>query len=181
MSEKKVSEDRLNTVDPSFRDPGRPPLNYNIHGRPVFASVTVYLGENEKVIGDGGALLWMDRDVATDAFCPGGCCSACSRKCSGESCFMNRYTGPGYATFSFDTPGDILPFAVTPNHGWILTKKAFIAGTENCDIRSRFAGCCTAGFAGESLFFTKVTTKEPMGMFFAGGFGMIIVSRVIYD
>ena len=37
-----------------------PPLNGFISGRPMFASVDVYLAPGQKVLADGGAMTWMD-------------------------------------------------------------------------------------------------------------------------
>lgn len=170
---KNHSED-LQIIDPDFQQPEKDLVRFEVHGRPAFAAVTVHMEEGQKILADGGALLWMDGDVHFKTFCPGGCTGGCARSCAGESCCMNRLTGPGYATFSFNTPGDLLPFAVTPDHGWILSQGAFVASTDNCKVSARFAGCCAAGLSGEGLFLTKVTTTDPYGILFAGGYGEII-------
>eukprot|EP00117_Sycon_ciliatum_P047251 scpid99461/ scgid33763/ len=174
MVEYKGENEPLNTVNPNYKPPADVDLKFKIHGRPAFASVTVFLDEGQEVVGDGGALLWMDGNVGTELFCPGGCGAAMSRSWAGESCYMTKYTGAGYTTFSFNEPGDLLAFSVTPDHGWILTQKAYVAGTANVKVAGRFTGCCTSSLADEGLFFTKVTTKDPHGLFFAGGFGEII-------
>lgn len=169
-----MSAEPLNSVLPDFVTPEVQPLKYKVHGRPAFAAVTVFLGDGEQVVGDGGSLLWMDGDIDANAFCAGGCISSCRRSFSGESCYFVRYTGPGYVTFGFDDPGDMLAFAVTPEKGWILTQRAFVAGSPDLLVTSRFAGCCTCQIADEGAFFTKVNTEEPLGVMFAGGFGEIV-------
>ncbi len=77
----------------------------------------------------------MDGSLSVDTECYGGCCTACLRSCAGESCCMNQYGGAGKLTVGFDTPGDMLSFGVTPGHGWVLTKGAFVAGTPNLKVK----------------------------------------------
>ena len=67
----------------------------------------------------------------------------------------------------------MLSFAVSPGTGWILTKGAFVAGTQNVNVGSKFMGCCAPKIVGESAWMVKVTCDEPMGMFWAGSFGEI--------
>jgi uncharacterized protein (AIM24 family) len=90
---------------------------------------------------------------------------------------MNTYTGPGRAGFSLQVPGDLACFAVVPGGGWITSRDAFVAGTQNLKISARFAGCCASQFAGEGTFLTRVSIEKPQesqfGMFYAGGFGAI--------
>jgi uncharacterized protein (AIM24 family) len=107
------------------------PIKYAITGRPMFASVTVFLDNPEaKVKADSGAMMYCDGitslllfislqlslagvDVNTNY---DGCCDACIRHCcAGEGACFNHYTGPGFVTFGFDEPGDVLflPFLVS--------------------------------------------------------------------
>lgn len=171
MADGKLEQLQSNSTQPIHEEPL---LNYVVHGRPAFASVTVTLDLDEEVIGDGGALLWADGDLSTEAYCPGGCGAACMRSWSGEHCYSNKFTGPGKVTFGFKAPGDMLTFGVTPGSGWVLTQKAFIAGTKNILVSSRFTGCCSSIHADEGLFLTKITVKDSLGMFWAGGFGEIV-------
>jgi uncharacterized protein (AIM24 family) len=175
MSDHKHQEERVQLIKgdapPSYNEL----LDYKINGRPAFATVSVELKPDQNVISDGGAMMWMDGDMDVSLTCPGGCCAAIGRSCAGESCYFNKYKGPGHVTFGFDTPGDILPFAVTPGNGWILTKGAFIAGSPDLKVSSKYSGCCTGAASGESAFLVKVTTTESFGLFFAGDYGEIIV------
>jgi len=145
-----------------------------VSGRPMFGSVDVYLTGGQEVVADGGTLLWMDSSLQmSTGMSGGGCCSGCARECAGESCCLNTYKGDGKVGFGMTLPGDIMTFAVTPDSGWILSKGAFIAGTNNIKISARFAGCCACLFSGEGPFLTRVTTKDPYGMFYAGGYGAV--------
>jgi len=150
-------------------------LNGIVSGRPMFANVDIDLQPGQTVVADGKTLLWMDGGMKMETGCHGGCCDACGRSCSGESCCMNLYTGGSKIGFGFTLPGDMVSFGVTPGNGWILSQGAFIAGTANLSISGKFMGCCTAA-AGEGLFLTHVTSadKKQNGMFFAGGFGSIV-------
>lgn len=175
MSEHKNAEENLHLIrgdaPPSYNET----LDFKINGRPAFATVSMELKPEQNVISDGGAMMWMDGDVDVSLTCPGGPFAACGRSCAGESCYFEKYKGPGHVTFGFDTPGDILPFAVTPGNGWLFTKGAFVAGTPDLKVSSKFTGCCTGAAAGESAFLTKVTTTENFGICFAGNYGEIIV------
>jgi len=176
MAEQKYAEEPLHGSRPgaAIENPG---VEFRINGRPSFATVSVELKPGQRVVADGGTMMWMDADVDVALTCAGGCIAACMRSWAGESCYFEKYTGPGHVTFGFDTPGDILPFVATPGNGWVLTKGAFIAGTEDLTISSRFFGCC-AGAVDESPFLVKVTTREQLGLFFAGNFGEIVRHEV---
>jgi uncharacterized protein (TIGR00266 family) len=149
------------------------PLNGVITGRPMFASVDVQLGQGEEMIADAGAMLWMDASMQVTTEMRGGCFQAIGRECAGESCCINTFAGPGKVGLGFDLPGDMLPFAVAPGAGWILSKGAFIGGTNNITVSARFAGCFACLCSGEGPFLTKITCEEGLGMFYAGGYGAI--------
>ena len=115
----------------------------------------------------------------------------------------------------------MLPFAVNPNFGWILSRGSFICGSANINVSSlslspllpllsctslfcsridfffsflvsflltcwllkqvssRFAGCGAACCSGEGPFLTRVTCKQGDGIFYAGGFGSIVVRACV--
>jgi uncharacterized protein (AIM24 family) len=86
---------------------GDPGVNFRISGRPSFATVSVELKPEQNMVADGGSMMWMDSDVDVSLTCPGGCWAACCRSWAGESCYFEKYKGPGHVTFGFDTPGDV--------------------------------------------------------------------------
>ena len=93
-------------------------------------------------------------------------------------CFSNTHDAPENAklTVGFELPGDMLAFGVTPGNGWVLTREAFVAGTNNLEVSARWAGCCACCCGDEGLFLTKVNVKKgDLGIFLAGGYGMIEV------
>ncbi|SPQ98145.1 unnamed protein product (mitochondrion) [Plasmodiophora brassicae] len=154
------------------------PFDYTITGRPAFSVLNLSLQPNQKVLADAGAMFWMDSTVDVETNCPQGCKGGCARSCVGESCCMNTFGGPrqGNISLGFKAPGDMLPFTVTPGNGWILSQKAFVAGTDNCIVSAGFPGLCACGLAGEGMFLVKVTTQDMKSpaVFFAGGYGEII-------
>lgn len=150
---------------------------YQIKGRPAFAYGDVWLQKDQRVIADSTAMLWVDGDIEIQTNMPGGICAAWMRTCSGEPCCFNTYVGTGTnqkVTFGFELPGDLMAFGVSPGNGWCLTFDAFVAGTDNLIISSRFSGCCACYCGDEAPFITKATVKTgDMGILLAGGYGMV--------
>lgn len=149
-------------------------LDYEVVGRPAFATVSINLKDAQTITAEAGSLLWSSGSVQASTRVLGGPFDGCSRTCAGEPCCFNDFTGPGNVTFGFPEPGDALPFVVTPDHGWILTSQAYICGTPNVQVTSRFSGCMTCCCSGEGAFFSKVYVNEGTGLFFAGGYGEIV-------
>jgi uncharacterized protein (AIM24 family) len=166
-------QDQLQLVGQSME--AAPMLNAYVRDRPAFAHVEVFLNAGQTVMADSKAMIWMDQ-MHIETKCD-GCGAACARSCAGEGCCQNFYTGPpggGRVTFGLDLPGDMLPFGVTQNDGWVVAASSYTCGTPNIEISSRFAGCYACCCGGTNAFLTKIRTKgaEP-GMFFAGGYGAI--------
>lgn len=153
-------------------------LEHWVNGRPGFATVSFNLKPDQKITGESGSLMWCDESLTIHTHMSGGCWDAYWRGCSGEKCCFNDYVGPGRVTLGFIEPGDAQCFAVTPDESWILTKKAFIGCTPGVDINARFAGCLTTCLTSEGPFFTKISTKEPMALFWAGTYGEIIKHEI---
>jgi uncharacterized protein (AIM24 family) len=150
---------------------------YQIKGRPAFAYGDIYLQKDQRVIADTKSLLWMDGGVSIETGCRGGCVGAAMRTCSGESCCLNTYVGSDAnqkLSVGFQLPGDLMAFGVSPDNGWVFTYDAFIAGTDNLLVSSRFSSCCACLCGDESMFLSTVQVKKSeMGVVLAGGYGMI--------
>merc|ERR1712137_628230 len=157
-----------------------------LHGyvadRPSFSYVEVKLGQDEEVLADGSAMIWMDGQLGPRMQTKvGSCWPAFKRNCAGESCFQNVVKGPGTISFGFQLPGDMLPFAVSTDDGWVLSAGVFVCGTPNLLVGSRFVGCKACCCGGEGPFLTEVRVKPDErkggrtehGMFYAGGYGAI--------
>ncbi|CEO97126.1 Mitochondrial biogenesis AIM24 [Plasmodiophora brassicae] len=148
-------------------------LEYNLTGRPAFAIVNVFLRGQQRVLASAGKMQWMDSGLQVETSCPDGACGRCLAK---ETLCMNTFNGIGGITFGLKEPGDILPFAVGPGNGWIVSHTTFVCGTDNIKVSAAFPGCMMACCGGEGFFLTHVSMKNhgESGMFFAGGYGEII-------
>jgi uncharacterized protein (AIM24 family) len=154
-----------------------PWMFYQIGGRPAFSYGDIMVQPNQKILADGKSMLWMDGSLLVETECYGGCPAAFARSCSGESCCMNNYSGAGNVTVGFESPGDMLAFAVTKQFGWCLTKAAFVAGTNNLKVSCKFSGCGACLCTDQGPFLTTVTIDEESqtnsGIFLAGTYGML--------
>jgi uncharacterized protein (TIGR00266 family) len=149
-------------------------LDAAVAHRPSFAHVEVKLDAGKQVLGNWGAMLWMDGGVKMDTWCYGGFCNACCwRQYALEHMCYNMYSGAGTVAFGFDLPGDILPFAATHDQGWCLTNSSFVCGTPNTVVSGKFAGCCMCLFGGEGFFLTTIRAESGTALFYAGGYGQI--------
>jgi uncharacterized protein (TIGR00266 family) len=149
-------------------------LTGRVDNRPSFAHALIELREGQEVVADAGNMMWMDGHVKMSTNChTGGCCSGCWRRCAGENCCQNKFTGPGTAAFGFDLPGDMLPFAVTNGHGWVVSQGSFICGTPNINVSAKWKGCMNCMCSGEGAFLTHITAPKEAGLFYAGGYGQI--------
>jgi len=150
---------------------------YQIKGRPVFAFGDIFINQNQKIICDSTALLWMDGDLQVETECSGGCVPSFLRKLSGEPCCFNTFTANTNGqkvTVGFELPGDLMAFGVTPKNGWVVTSTAFVAGTSNLKVACRFSSCLACCCGDEAVFLTKVSVDEgDQAVFLAGGYGMI--------
>jgi len=160
------------------------PFEATIWHKPAFAHVEIQLERDAVVIADGGAMIWKDAHLlmTTEMF---ECWQAMWRKCAGESCCQNRYTGPGKVAFSFKLPGDISAFLCRNDQPWVLSAGAFICGSINIQVSTSFAGCYAATCGGEETWLTKVSCVKDdegsVGVFYAGGYGAITQHEVLAD
>merc|ERR550525_126269 len=150
-----------------------------IYHRPAFAHVEMTLSQGQQVLADGGAMIWKDSHLQMKTK-KGDCGPACMRKCAGETCCQNLFTGPGLIAFSFKLPGDMLPFHCTTDMGWKLSSGSFVCGTSNIQVDSTFSGCYACCCGGEEAWLSLCTIKSDPegknannGIFYAGGYGAL--------
>jgi uncharacterized protein (AIM24 family) len=168
-----VAADTLVLIGQSM-DP-HPQYHGQVANRPAFAHVEVNLQPGQKILAGANAMNWMDARIPVETGL-NGCGTACWRQCSRESACQNTFTGPGNISFALDLPGDILPFGIAPGAGWVLSPGAWICGTDNLKVSSKFSGCAACCCGDEGPFFTHITINEEKGgngMFYAGGYGAI--------
>jgi uncharacterized protein (AIM24 family) len=145
-----------------------------IQAAPAFSQVSFQLGQGEAVVADNGRLNWMDSTVQMSTWCyAGGCCAGICRRIACEHCCINRFEGPGNASFSYDLPGDTLPFLVTPEQGWVVMAGSYVVGTETVKVSAKFSGCTVCCCGDQGPLFTHMTADGSAGVGFCSAFGAI--------
>lgn len=157
-------------------------LLYQIKGKPAFAYADINVQPDQRIITDGAMMMFLDEalsdNVGTE--CWGGCCDSLLRSWAGERCCFNTFTNSTQQnrllTVGYNDPGDLLSFGVTQGNGWILTKDAFVAGTDNLSVSGKCIGCCACMFSGEGAFLThvKLMKDAQAGVFLAGNYGALV-------
>ncbi len=136
-------------------------MTYEIFGEPLSA-VTCKLAAGEKMISEGGSMIWMTSNMKMETNTGGGGLGKMFGKMlSGEKLFQNEYTaqgGPGEITFGSSFPGSIRAFEITPDHPMIVQKSAFLASTEGVSFAVHFQKKLGSGaFGGEGFIMQKLS------------------------
>lgn len=149
-------------------------MKYEIRYRPSYALLVVSLDQGESVTAESGALTYMDPTI-----------EAHTRKrekslwgslglsiFGGQSFWVNDYkavNGPGDLGLVAAPVGDIERLEITPDHGFVIQKSAYVASTQGIDLDVKWEGF-TKGLFGQGLFMLKATGK---GQLFINTFGAI--------
>jgi uncharacterized protein (TIGR00266 family) len=149
-------------------------MRYEIKYKPSYSMLVVDLEQGETITGEAGAMTYMDPTIEPhtrkrEKSLLGSLGLAVIGR---QSFWVNDYaaaTGPGQVALVAAPVGDIETLEVTPNHGYIIQKAAYIASTENVDLDIRWEGF-TKGLFGQDLFMIKVTGS---GTLFINTFGAI--------
>ncbi|MXW23668.1 MAG: TIGR00266 family protein [Chloroflexi bacterium] len=161
-------------------------IDYRIHGDDL-QFVEVELDPGETVIGEAGAMMFMDQDVSfaaklgdgsePDQGLGGRLWGAAKRAISQESFFITHFTNDGRdkqtVAFSAEFPGKIVPMDLASHGGEIIAQKdAFLCaalGTKVDIVFRRKLG--TGLFGGEGFILQKL---EGDGMAFVSVGGTVI-------
>jgi uncharacterized protein (TIGR00266 family) len=149
-------------------------MKYEIKYKPSYSMLVVTLDPGEKITAESGSMTYMEPNV-----------EAHTRKreksllgslglsiLGRQSFWVNDYTASGdrgEVAFVSAPIGDIETLEVTPEHGYIIQKAAYIASTENVNLDVKWEGF-TKGLFGQGLFMIKVTGN---GKLFINTFGAI--------
>ena len=90
-------------------------MKYSMEGS-VMPLLHIVLDENETVISERGAMVWMDENIHMHTSSHGGMGGGVHRMLMGESFFVNKFTaknGPGSVSFGLSVPGKIVDFKMT--------------------------------------------------------------------
>lgn len=149
-------------------------VKYEIKYKPSYSMLVVSLDSGESVTAEAGAMTYMSPniDVKTRMREKSILGTLGLSFLGRQSFFVNDYTAlreGGEVGFVSAPVGDIQTLEVTPSHGYVIQKSAYIASTENVDLDVKWEGF-TKGLFGQGLFMIKVTGK---GSLFINTFGAI--------
>ncbi len=137
-------------------------MKYEIKGTPLPVLI-MNLSSGEQIKTEKGAMSWMSPNMQMSTNAGGGVGKAFSRVFSGESMFQNIYTcagGDGMLACASSFPGEILPIEITPEHGIVAQKSAFLACESGVDMKIHFQKKGLAGFfGGEGFILQKFLGK----------------------
>tara|TARA_Y100000310_G_C20614048_1_gene779614 strand:+ start:576 stop:1256 length:681 start_codon:yes stop_codon:yes gene_type:complete len=121
----------------------------------------VELEEGESMFTESGGMAWMSPNISMKTNTRGGLMKGIGRAFAGESLFMATYTceeGKGLISFATEFPGKIIPFNLQDGETLICQRDAFMAATNEVDIKAEFVKRIGAGlFGGEGFFLQKLT------------------------
>ena len=134
-------------------------LNYQILGS-VMPMVEIRLKRDERLYAQSGAMQWMDQNINMETEMKGGVIGALKRQVSGESMFVQYFTGmadSAVVAFGHTYPGNIIPVDVT-NGPIICQRRAFLCAFETVQYDVFFQKRLGAGFfGGEGFIMQKVS------------------------
>ncbi len=127
-------------------------MRYEIKGG-SFPVVTCYLANGEKMITEGGSMVWMSPNMHMETS-GGGIGKMFSKAFSGESMFHNIYTavGDGMITFGSSFPGQIKPVQISAGKEMIVQKSCFLASEVGVELSIHFNKRLSTGLVGGEGF-----------------------------
>ncbi len=133
--------------------------NYQVLGS-VMPMLEIKLRRDERLYAQSGAMQWMDHNIKMDTEMKGGVFGALKRQVSGESMFVNYFTGladGAVVAFGHTYPGNIIPVDVSRST-IICQRRAFLCAFETVDYDVYFQKRIGAGFfGGEGFIMQKLS------------------------
>ena len=140
--------------------------------------LNLFLSQNQRVIADGNAMLYMDGAIKYETEM-GSAKKAIGRVLSGEKAFMSWYTGTNSnkkqrITLGIPLPGDVMMIPIKANETWKLSSGSFLAGTHNISVSGKLnmKGLFSIGQQ-EGFVLSTVTAKETDGFIWVASYGHI--------
>ncbi len=133
-------------------------MRYEIKGG-AFPVVICYLNGGERMITEGGSMVWMSPNMHMETT-GGGLGKMLGKALSGERMFQNIYTaqGDGMIAFGSSFPGKIIPLDIAPGHEMIVQKSAFLASEPGVELSLHFRKKIGAGlFGGEGFIMQRLS------------------------
>lgn len=147
-------------------------MDYQIQHNPSYSVVEITLQSSESIVGDSGAMAWMDANVRTQTSTRGGIWKGIKRKLlSGESFFQNTYTAEGNEGMVAFTPGSAGAIQALKMKGTdlYLEKGAYLASESGVTCDAKYSGFLK-GLFNEGMFILKCSGT---GMLFFHAYGDI--------
>ena len=129
-------------------------MKYEIIGGQLPA-VSCILDKGEKIFTESGGMSWMDDAFSMESNTRGGLLKGIGRAFSGDSIFLTTYEclkDNSNIVFGSCFPGKILPMTLASGEELILQKSAFLAGTNEMEIKAHLNKKIGAGFFGGEGF-----------------------------
>lgn len=145
-------------------------MQINLLYRPSQSLAQVWLGPNESVIAESGAMVGMTPNVAMQTQ-SGGLMGGLKRMFGGESFFRNTFTaqgGQGEVLFATPLCGDMAVIDVG-HRQWQIQNSAFVASSNTVNIETKSGGF-KGFFSGAGIF---VLGTQGQGQVIVGGFGAL--------
>jgi len=131
-------------------------MRHEIHNKPDYASLHVWLDKGEQIITEAGAMMSMTGDLDLQTNMKGGLLGAAKRALGGESVFMNTYTAEKDAQrldVAPAAPGDILHVPMTGNTV-IVQSGSYLCNAPGVEVDAKWGGA-KSFFGGEGLIMLK--------------------------
>ena len=141
--------------------------------------VTVWLDPAEEMMAEPGAMVSCQGVRLRSG--KGGFLSGLERKLTGESFFLNSFSGGasgGWVSLSPPVPGSVAELWVEPYQEVLLQAGALLAYSGDLKPDAEFQGLGSM-FSGESAFFTRMRASSGGGFVWCGAYGGISEVRVI--
>lgn len=146
-------------------------MQYTIRGT-VMQSVEITLDQGEAVYTEAGGMSWMSANISMDSGMKGGLMGAIKRAVAGESLFVTTYrcdAGTGFATFTTETPGKIIPIELGEGQSILCQRDAFMVAQEGVTIEVHMHKKLGAGLFGGQGFFVQRITGPGLAFFELAG------------
>ncbi len=129
-------------------------MRHEIHNKPDFASLHVWLDNGEQLVTEAGAMMSMTTDLDMETNMKGGVMGALKRAVGGESVFMNTYTAEKDAQridVAPASPGDIVHFPMQDTTV-MVQRGSYLCSTPGIEIDTKFQGLKKTFLSGEGAF-----------------------------
>ncbi|MEO0562324.1 MAG: TIGR00266 family protein [Chloroflexota bacterium] len=135
-------------------------MEYRIIGT-TMPALEITLERREAVFTETTSMSWMSREIDMATGTRGGLLKMAARAVTGESLFLTTFRSEkdgAKVVFTPDAPGQIIPMQLADGESIIAQRDAFMAATEDVDVKVAFRRRLGAGFfGGEGFIMQRLT------------------------